>query len=118
MVNPTEVPSKIQHAEQRLKKGQRVNRITVRDFLGHFGVARRGAVKVEAIRKILDSLDLQTDPDFETVWIDEPILLRLKNGVLTTHAVPAATNGLGDDQASIDTEEIVLESTPSILLRF
>jgi hypothetical protein len=68
-----EIPPKIQHAAQRLKEGHKVNRITVRDFLRHFGAERRGAVKVEAIRGIPDSLDLQTEPDFETIWIDEPI---------------------------------------------
>lgn len=101
-----EVPSKIQYAAQRLKQGHRVNRITVRDFLRHFGAERRGAVKVEAIRRILDSLDLQTEPDFETVWIDEPIWLRLKGNASTEDIVAAPIDGLGD-------EEFVLESTPS-----
>jgi hypothetical protein len=32
-----DVPSKIEFAAQRLKEGHRVNRITVRDFLRHFG---------------------------------------------------------------------------------
>jgi hypothetical protein len=76
-----EIPPKIQHSAQRLKEGHKVNRITVRDFLRHFGAERRGAVKVEAIRGIPDSLDLQTEPDFETIWIDEPIWLRLKGSV-------------------------------------
>lgn len=75
-----ETPEKIRYAAQRLKQGFRVNRITVRDFLQHFEAERRGAVKVQAIRTILDSLDLETHPDFETAWIDELIWLRLKAG--------------------------------------
>lgn len=108
-----EVPAKIQYAAQRLKKGHRVNRITVRDFLGHFGAERRGSVKLEGIRRILDSLDLETDPDFETAWIDEPIWLRLKNGISTTDNGLQPADDLGSDQTSADQEEIVLESTPS-----
>ena len=103
-----EVPSKIQKAAQRLRKGSRVNRITVRDFLRHFGAERRGAVKVGAIREILDSLDLQTEPDFETAWIDAPMWLRLKGGTPTKDFVDASVDGLGE-------EEFVLESTPSAI---
>jgi CBS domain-containing protein len=108
-----EVPDKIQYAAERLKRGHRVNRITVRDFLGHFGAERRGAVKVEEIRRILASLDLQTEPDFETAWIDEPIWLRLNNGTPTTEIAPGSTDELGDDQTGANLEEIVLQSTPS-----
>jgi hypothetical protein len=72
-----EIPDKINFAAQRLREGHRINRITVRDFLRHFGAERRASAKVEAIRRILDSLDLTTDPDFETAWIDGPVWLRL-----------------------------------------
>ena len=86
-----EIPYKIEFAAQRLKEGHRVNRITVRDFLRHFGAERRGAAKVEGIRRILDSLDLTTDPDFETEWIDGPIWLRLKEGTSIAPAAPSYT---------------------------
>ncbi len=68
---------------------------------------------VQAIRAILDSLDLETDPDFGTAWIDEPIWLRLKEGILTSKTEPVSANGSSGDQLSTDLEEIVLESTPS-----
>ncbi len=110
-----EIPYKIEFAAQRLKEGHRVNRITVRDFLRHFGAERRGAAKVEGIRRILDSLDLTTDPDFETEWIDGPIWLRLKEGTSIAPAAPSYTfsesslsNGDG-----VGLEDIVLEGTPS-----
>jgi CBS domain-containing protein len=101
-----EIPGKIQYAAQRLREGHRVNRITVRDFLRHFGAERRGAAKVEAIREILDALDLQTEPNFETAWIDEPIWLRLKDGSSTVAIVPEPIDGSED-------EELLLEGTPS-----
>lgn len=107
-----EIPDKIDFAAQRLKEGHRVNRITVRDFLRHFGAERRGAAKVESIRRILDSLDLTTDPDFETAWIDGPIWLRLKEGIQTNPVDSFSESTLSDDN-EVDLGEIVLEGTPS-----
>lgn len=74
------VPDRIGYAAARLKTGHRFNRITVRDFLRLFGAERRGGIIVMEIKEILDSLELVTDPDFETAWIDAPIRLRLKEG--------------------------------------
>jgi CBS domain-containing protein len=87
------IPDKILWAADRLKAGRRVNRMTVRDFLGHFGAERRGSIKVQAIREMLDSLDLTTEPDFELAWIDEPIWLRLKDGARPTTVPTAITEG-------------------------
>src|SRR5262245_31693297 len=100
-----EIPPKVQRAAQSLKQGHRANRITVRDFLRHFGAERRGAVKVAAIRRILDSLDLRTEPDFETAWIDEPIWLTLKGSDSIPEAATTSIEG--------DSDEVVLEGTPS-----
>jgi hypothetical protein len=61
------IPGKIRFAAERLHSGYRVNRITVRDFLRHFGAERRGASKIESIRRILDDLSIETDLDFTTV---------------------------------------------------
>jgi CBS domain-containing protein len=108
-----EIPEKISFAAQRLREGHRINRITVRDFLRHFGAERRGSAKVEAIRRILDSLDLTTDPDFETEWIDAPIWLRLKEGVQTEQNDPVFDHASLNGELSVGLEEIVLEGTPS-----
>jgi len=99
-----DIPPRIKAAAERLKNGRRVNRITVRDFLRHFGAERRGASKVEAIRQILNSLDLQTVPDFETAWIDQPIKLVLRNGAVDDAVVDELDESDGDD---------ILEITPS-----
>lgn len=108
-----EVPDKIRIAAERLKEGHRVNRITVRDFLRHFGAERRGAVKTQAIRAILDSLELETEPDFETAWMDGPIWLRLKEGVSVDRSGLDADGTPSGESDSLQGEEIVLEGTPS-----
>lgn len=49
-----EIPGKIRYAAERLHSGYRVNRITVRDFLRHFGAERRGASKIaRTLRQII-----------------------------------------------------------------
>ncbi len=108
-----EVPWKIGYAAQRLKDGYRVNRITVRDFLRHFGAERRGAVKVQEIRNILDELGLKTDPDFETIWIDAPIWLQLKGSNSSDEReVPFSDETSVDGSSAMD-DDIILEGTPS-----
>lgn len=105
------IPARIRTAAETLKSGRRVNRVTVRDFLRHFGAERRGAVKVQEIRTILDELGLKTVPDFETEWIDAPIWLRLKD------EQPAPLNGVSGEHSSappVGQQEVdVLDSTPS-----
>ena len=95
-----EIPPKIEYAAKRLKEGHRVNRITVRDFLLHFGAERRGAVIVATIREILDSLDITTDPDFETAWIDSPMWLRPKS------PVAIAETCLPDESGMLEVEQV------------
>jgi hypothetical protein len=106
-----DVPNRIRHAAERLRQGHRVYRMTVRDFLGHFGAERRGAVKVEEIQTILDSLGLETDPNFQSAWIDEPIQVRLKSNVSTETGMLVPTEMPGDDGEEID--EIILDGTRS-----
>jgi len=101
-----DVPEKLQFAAARLRDGYRVNRITVRDFLGHFGAERRGYIKVQEIRDVLDSLDLVTEPDFEVAWIDEPIWLKLKHGT-------SGRRQNGADPSVDYAQEMILESTPA-----
>lgn len=62
-------PQQIKLRAENLMKGRKVNKMTVRNFLGYFGAERRGAVRVEAIQKILDSLGLDTEPNFQSAWM-------------------------------------------------
>jgi len=105
------IPKEIGRMATRLKEGHRVNRLTVRELLRMFKAERRGLNKVHDIRTALDSLGLVTDPDFESVWIDGKIRIRLKDASnVVTVAVPAGgaeiveEDELDEDQ-SLSTEE-------------
>ena len=52
--------------------------LTVREFIGKFGYARRGSEIVSAISNELDKRNLQTVPAFNTVWIDSAISIEPK----------------------------------------
>ncbi len=105
------IPKEIGRMATRLKEGHRVNRLTVRELLRMFKAERRGLNKVHDIRTALDSLGLVTDPDFESVWIDGKIRIRLEDASnVVTVAVPAGgaeiveEDELDEDQ-SLSTEE-------------
>jgi CBS domain-containing protein len=61
----------------QLKDGKAVPPVTVRDFLSWFGAQRRGYWIVLRIREALADEQLQTDPDFESAYIDSSITFRL-----------------------------------------
>ena len=101
------IPKEIGRMATRLKEGHRVNRITVRELLRMFKAERRGLNKVHDIRTALESLGLVTDPDFESVWIDGKIRIRLKDATnVVAAAVPTGGTGiveedeLDEDQSS------------------
>lgn len=79
-----DIPKRISHVAEKPKGDKRSNRITVRDFLARFGVERRGSNTVQEIRAVLGELELETVSDFEGAWIDAPIGLFLKPGVIST----------------------------------
>src|SRR5271154_3829137 len=106
------IPKEIGRIAARLNDGHRVNRITVRELLRMFKAERRGLNKVQDIRTGLDNLGLVTDPDFESVWIDKKIRIRLKdasNLVATVAPVGDAEIVQGDEldeeQSSSDAEQ-------------
>ena len=93
------IPKEIDRLSTRLKEGRRIHRITVRELLRMFKAERRGLNKVHDIRTALDSLGLVTDPDFESVWIDGKIRIRLKDA---GNVVPAVVTAGGKDMAEDD----------------
>jgi len=98
------IPKEIDRLSTRLKDGRRINRITVRDLLRMFKAERRGLNKVHDIRAALESLGLVTDPDFESVWIDGKIRIRLKDASnLVTAAILAGDEA--DDEDELDEEQ-------------
>jgi hypothetical protein len=56
-----------------LSKGNATPSVTVREFLSWFGAERRGYWIVASIRDRLNEYGLQTQPDFESAFIDSPI---------------------------------------------
>lgn len=103
------IPKQLGWIAMRLKEGHRVNRITVRDLLRIFKAERRGLNKVHDIRAALDSLGLETDPDFESAWIDARIRIRLKNspgGAVGEGGLAVETEDEPEqDQAEADDEQ-------------
>src|ERR1039458_9369092 len=77
------IPKEIDSIATRLQNGQRVKRITVRRLLELFDAERRGIQKVQEIRNALNSLNLDTEPDFEHAWIDSTIKIRLKGSSIS-----------------------------------
>ncbi|MGA2988258.1 MAG: CBS domain-containing protein [Terriglobia bacterium] len=111
------IPKEIDHIATRLKEGGRVRgiNVTVRKLLQMFKAERRGPYKVHDIRTALDSLGLETEPDFESAWIDSPVRIQMKNPSVppTTTAEPTETgegNDLEEGQAGLQAELEVLDS--------
>lgn len=59
--------------KERLDKGEQVSQVSVREFLSWFGAQRRGVWVTSKIRDALDEAGIQTDPDFESAYIDSLI---------------------------------------------
>ena len=94
------IPKEIDRIATRLKDGGRVRRIkvTVRELLQMFKAERRGLNKVHDIRTALESLDLETVPDFESAWIDSDVRIQLKNPTISLAPAMEETGaGLEDD---------------------
>jgi hypothetical protein len=105
------IPKEIDRIATRLKEGGRVRyiKVTVRELLQMFKAERRGLNKVHDIRTALESLDLETVPDFESAWIDSHVRIQLKNPIISPAPAMEQTGaGEGDDieedQAGIPVE--------------
>src|ERR1035437_4848880 len=100
------IPKQLSRISEKIHSGHRVNRIRVRDLLRMFGAERRGQNKVQEIRDALVALNLETRPDFESIWIDGYI--RIMSSTLHDATIDDDTeNGCVDediDQASDDDE--------------
>jgi CBS domain-containing protein len=75
-----------------LRSGEESPLPTVREFLGWFGVMRRGQWIVRDIRGFLRDTGLVTKPDFESAYIDSQIMLTL---------VPASAPVVGADAGDV-----------------
>lgn len=72
-----EIPEQLEQIKCRLTNGTHSVPVTPRELLGWFGHYRRTWRQVRAVNRVLRSLSLETDPDFEGAGFDEPIGLRI-----------------------------------------
>ena len=67
--------------EAKLRRGESVNSVSVRSFLGWFGAQRRSHWNVWTIRRALEKAKILTSPDFESAYIDSEIQFELLDNV-------------------------------------
>ncbi len=104
------IPKQIGYISKRLNEGHTVHRVTVRDLLGMFKAERRGLNKVNEIREALDSLGLETVPDFASAWIDAKLRILLKSAAAPTQS----SDSEQEDAAAVEEMEGVEDSDPAI----
>src|SRR2546430_12858517 len=92
-------------AEQIRKSGPK--KLTVRQLLALFGQQRRGRHVAAQIRRALKREKLETDPSFEVVHMDAPILLQRKTAEALKEEKKAetATDGVS---VAMEEREVVL----------
>ena len=88
--------ARLREIAQELDEGKSPAQETVRTFIGWFGAQRRGYWVVREIRDTLKSLNIRTQPDFESVFIDSLISFTLDDGQGDPNAEAAARNSGAD----------------------
>ena len=74
-----EPESKLAEIKNNLGNGSQSESVSVRSFLEWFGARRRGVGVVAHIRRALEKYSLETEPDFESAYIDSIIVVQLKS---------------------------------------
>jgi CBS domain-containing protein len=93
----------IERIAATVERGEPVDKVTVREFLGWFDAQRRGQKIVAAIRDELEEANLESVPDFESVWIDGPISFQRKTAARQSEVQHGQLNGQ---------EEVTDQGTP------
>ena len=89
--------------------------LTVRQFVNHFGYARRGDRINSQIRNGLERHSLSTDPDFAVGWIDSTIVIRLDSdapGALKPYATSDPTHRIRSLEAANNEPQSVTPEDP------
>ncbi len=98
----------------KLENGEQVPRVSVREFLSWFGAQRRGVWIVSRIRDGLSEAGLETEPDFESAYIDSTIGFTLPAEVeVDAEQAPAATI-LSAELSATATVSASLSVSPSV----
>ncbi len=90
-------PDRIRVVSDRLRSGEQIDPLTVREFLSWFGAKRRGYMMVHQIREALEKYAVVTEPDFEVTYIDGEISLK------SAYPQPAAATGPATPRGSSGT---------------
>ena len=85
-------------AEREHGAAQHPEQTTVRGLVNRFGFERRGSWINGHIHNLLDQFELETVPDFSTVWLDSQIAIRLDSSKFP----PTSSNELADATQRID----------------
>jgi CBS domain-containing protein len=105
------IPKPLSRISEKISAGHRVNKIRVREFLRMFGAERRGQNKVQEIREALSALQLETKPDFESVWIDAFVKIVPSVTQSPMNGFADTTSGIRDEVEQEDEEESDDESS-------
>ena len=73
------VEERFNEIASNLREGKESPRVTVRELLSWFGAHRRRYWIVEWIRDKLAEANIQTEPDFESIYLDSPITFCLRS---------------------------------------
>jgi hypothetical protein len=93
---------------QQIRDKRTVEPITVRQFLLWFGAQLRGSWTVQLIRTSLRKAGLQTEPDFESAYVDSPISFSLISGVSAPEAVQTKSSEISESVAVSDSAIAVI----------
>ena len=85
---------------RKLTLGAPINRVRVRRLLALQGAERRGALIMDRIRSVLEGNGLYTEPDFQSVWSDTLVSIRLQASQSSS-----ALQGSDTERAELDEEE-------------
>lgn len=98
---------------QQLRERETAPSVSVREFLSWFGAQRRGYWIVSGIREALSHSGLQTDPDFESAYIDSPITFTLASDTSISPPLPAQPIELAATATASASAVATLSAAPS-----
>ena len=106
-------PDRLKEIAEQLANGKTPSPETVRTFIGWFGAYRRGPWIVRNIRQVLKSLNIQTKPDFYSVYIDSNIeFVRRETLSETQQGTSVGTSDSGDSPGlGVDADNLITGAT-------
>ncbi len=107
-----EAEKRLAEIAQKLLEKKAVEPITVRQFLSWFDAQRRGSWTVQWIRGYLSKAKLQTEPDFDSVYIDAPINFSLISDVTPQNVEQAKTSEKAESVALSESVIPVITKEP------